>query len=184
MASITASPSSISQEVINASAWSNDTNVFASDDSRTSCAMQAGGVSDALIPVNYNLSGLPDDATLNGFEMPIEWSNDTWGFGQATIYLELWHNGAVIGTGTSAGANYATSDAIATLGGASSMFGAAPTVADVKDGTFGYRVFFEDALGFDSFNLFVDHLPLTVHYTEAGGGSSGGAANLLTLGAG
>lgn len=164
-------------------AWSNPENVYASDDAKATAALAgspAGAASTKqLIVTGFSgLSVLPDDATIDGIKVEIERS--------VTSTSGSPRDGSVtlVGlTGTSSdlasGTTWPTTDAYATYGGPTEKWGfATPSVAEIKASTFGVSLNAQVSTGEGiSTTVRVDHVRITVYYTEAGGG--GGATAFL-----
>lgn len=185
------SPTAAANGVSGNVAWSNPENVYASDDSRATAALAgfpAGAVSTKQLLVTgfSGLSVLPDDATVDGIKVEIERS--------VTSTSGSPRDGAVtlVGlTGTSSdlasGTTWPTTDAYATYGGPTEKWGfATPSVAEIKASTFGVSLNAQVSTGEGiSTTVRVDHVRITVYYTEGGGGGGGGTSgNLLLLGVG
>ncbi len=151
----------------------NPGNVTASDNAYatvTDSATCDGGCSPAystaLAATNFGFS-IPVGATINGVQPSLEASVsqiDTWGVNDIAIIKNGTQNGAC-----SAGLiNLTTSDAYYTAGGNSDLCGVSLTPSNVNASNFGWSIYFV-TFSPDPVTLNVDHMRITVYYTEAAG---------------
>lgn len=116
--------------------WSNPTNVYASDGSYATCAVN-NTTSDPLRCTNFGFS-IPSAALITGVTVYVERKSSS------TLTLDnsvqLVYAAAAIGTDKSTGATWPTADAAATFGGTNDTWGYALTPAIVNSSTFGVQL--------------------------------------------
>lgn len=169
------SPASVTGDGGSGATWSNPTNATASDDSRATASIN-GFVAPStrvLEATDFGFS-IPSGATIDGVVVEVERSCTTTAGNprDAEVYLVV--PGEITGTGDNkAKADvWPTTDAYVTYGGASDLWGAALTPADVNDSGFGCWLKAAMDNGKDSTTVRVDHVRITVYYTEAAGGGN------------
>jgi hypothetical protein len=143
-------------------AWSNPTNVTASDNSYASVSLSFFAVSDALVATNFGFS-IPGTATIDGITVSIEKNGTGFTF---DLNIQLTKNGT-----TAVGSNYALitpwpgSDTNVGYGGAADLWGTTWTPAEINSSNFGVYI---RAIGLNLFGssvASVDHVTVTIDYT-------------------
>ncbi|OGH31288.1 MAG: hypothetical protein A3I54_01035 [Candidatus Levybacteria bacterium RIFCSPLOWO2_02_FULL_41_11] len=148
--------------------WSNASNVSASDNSRATVTIASSGdVSNYLRATGFGFA-IPGTATINGVVVSIERSEANTQ--TATIRdssLRLVKNNVIVGDNKAAtSTNWPTSDAAATYGTTSDLWGTTWTAADINNANFGVVLSVGRTSGGDE-QARVDHITITVTYTEA-----------------
>jgi hypothetical protein len=169
-------PSATSVGVPNDRPWTDPENVYSSNDSyMTASAGEEGGFFTDLQRFTGFGFAVPTGATINGIVLEVERK------AAGTVIdtgISLVKAGTESGTDKASGSNWPASDAYATYGGASDLWGTTWSVAEVNASDFGMSISaYVDTLSTAS----VDHIRITVHYTE-GGGSARQTLTLLGVG--
>lgn len=163
----TRSPASCaSQGGIGSEAWVSPNNAFASDESHASATVD-GTTSNYLRCVGYAFA-IPAFATILGIEVHIERkSNRTSNGGSEDAAVRLVKAGAVQAADRSTGAVYPLADAVQTHGGPLDLWGTTWTAAEVNAADFGaaFAAIKPSANGPEHI-VTVDHIAITVHYTD------------------
>lgn len=145
--------------------WGNLTNAGASDNAYSSVAND--GASKLLALTTYGFSVMSDSATINGIEVGVEASQNSAGSSTLDeVFLTKDGTTAAGNDGLSGTQALGTSDAVYTYGGASDLWGTTWTPVEVKATTFGALIRATRVTGSPR----IDHVTITVHYTEPGGG--------------
>ncbi len=156
------------------SPWSNPDNAKVSDGSYATNTISAGGQDTYLLKAtNFGFS-IPSGATIDGIKVEIErWMNQIGG-PRTCADQEVKINKADDSQGTenkAVGGNWATSDpnTYVTYGGAADLWTETWTATDINDVDFGVGLTAIDTGGFNNGDASVDHIRITVYYTEAAG---------------
>lgn len=160
--------------------WSNPGNITSSDNSYATASF-AGGTDtgfDYLRATNFGFS-IDSDATIDGIEAIFERKDAGGAVMDSNIYIINGDgSGGVGSTNRSAGALWPTSDAEATFGSSSDSWGESWTSAKINSSNFGVQIRCSTTAGFGITDVAsVDHVKITVHYTEAS--STGNPAFLM-----
>lgn len=152
-------------------AWTTPGNAMASDDAYAQAA-PGGGFTNYLHSNNFNLT-VPGPAEVRGIEVNIERHSALGTVVDARVRLV---KGGVVGsTDRASGAMWPTSDAVATYGGSSDLWGDTWTAADVNASGFGVVVSVTD--GGDA--ALIDYVSVTVHFALCGDTPAGGCRTAL-----
>lgn len=169
--------------------WSNTGNVFSSNNVYATC----DGISDGPSPAYTNrlrITGfgfsIPTDATVNGVLAEVELKATAQG-NTAVSVVASDYEVKIVKANVAAGNNKATladitiTDTYRSYGGASDTWGTTLTPSDINNSTFGVQwagQFEED----NESTIYIDHVRITVYYTEAGGGTTDTSSFFFLLG--
>ena len=165
-------------------AWSNPNNAKASDNAYASVAVVTGNgeaYSQYLKATNFAFSTYIDDAaTINGVIVEIERYGDSGGtikdYGSPKLVNAA---GTIAGDSKANASAWATSDpnTYATYGGSTDTWGITGLRgADAKDSDFGVVLAIQYASGAGTVTAYVDHIRMTVYYTNPSGLTTGQTA--------
>lgn len=154
--------------------WSNPSNAAASDNAYAIYTLSAGNrPSHYLKATNFGFS-IPSGATIDGIIVEIEKS--TGGSGTVTDdEVKIVKADGSIGTTNKALAGDWPAEQYHTYGGATDKWGETWTDANINDVDFGVVISANRVTGTTP-SARVDHIRITVHYTESGGGTTHNAA--------
>lgn len=138
-------------------AWSNPSNAASSNDTYASVATD--GTSEYLKATNFGFA-IPAGATINGIVVDIERKAAMAGVTDDRVRIVK--GGTVQTEDKAAPGTWPTDDTVATYGDSSSLWGAAWTAGDINDSGFGVVL----SVSVTSDQADVDHITITVHYTE------------------
>ncbi|MCC2626387.1 MAG: putative Ig protein [Thermomicrobiales bacterium] len=150
-------------------AWVNPTNIGADDGSNASVTAATFDTTD----ITHRLWGrafgfsVPTDATIDGITVEVE---RHCAAGSAVDFRVQLTNAVGSGLGTSKADTVTAwpgSATVKTYGGATDLWGATPTPADINSGGFGLMMSAQ-ATG-NNTDVHIDFVRITVHYTEAAG---------------
>ena len=147
--------------------WSNPGNAGASDNSDASVAFSGSGISHYLKATNFGFS-IPSDSTIDGIVVEIERAASTTNrISDSRVRIV---KGGTIGSTDKAATStyYPTSDAYASYGGNSDLWGETWSYTDINATNFGVVLSCGNIVGTQT--GYVDHIRITVYYTEGGGG--------------
>lgn len=147
--------------------WSNPGNAAASDDSR---AVVTFGVSTStshyLKATNFGFS-IPAGAVIDGVLVEVERSESHNSANAVASSVRLYKAGTLTGTAKSSATEWpVTTDAYESFGGAADLWGATLAASDVNNSGFGVGV---SATGTGGRDGRIDHIRITVYYTEVSG---------------
>ena len=148
-------------------AWSNPTRVVASDNSRSSASLSgAGSISHYLKATSFGFA-IPAGATIDGIVVEIEKREQESADDVKDSKVRIIKSDGTIGTTDRAdtATEWGTSDAYATYGGTTDLWGEAWSSTDINDADFGVAISAVSAPG--SAVADVDHIRITVYYTES-----------------
>lgn len=154
-------------------AWSNPTDISADDSTRALAAsIPAAGASNWLRGYFDFATGdvVPSGVTIDGIEVEV----DTYGYDGYPVRFNAAR--LVIG-GTIQGSDVAgmpstnwgtpsTGDAPILLGGATALWGATPSAADVRGSTFGVAISAKNDEASKARNAYVDYIKMRIYYTS------------------
>lgn len=146
-------------------AWSGTSNIFTSDNVYATSSIGVYGNTQYLQATNFNLSSIPDSATISQIECRVE-AKTSGGFTSETGYIFL-----VVG-GTKSGNASAyilpnTTDAVftrSTDAGSDPLWGLTPSVAQVKASNFGFLYYVVSGT-YPTYTQSVDHMQIKVTWT-------------------
>lgn len=155
-------------------AWSNPSNGASSNNSYATAAFGTNGTSHYLKATNFGFA-IPSTATIDGILVGIERSRT--GIGGGSIKdsaVRIVKGGAIGSTNKGAtGTAWPSADAYASYGGAADLWGESWTYSDINASNFGVAI--SAAMTIDETgNARVDHVRVTVYYTDSGGGGTAG----------
>lgn len=155
--------------------WSSPSNAGASDNVYAQCTINANA-SDKLRFTNFDLSGLPDGAVIDGLEISIEANRQsvsgTLNFDSAQIVI----GGAAAGDENTEASALTSGDATYTRGGSTDLWGLGAIHRDALDSGFGFQIGFT---GDGVMTARVDYATMTIHY-HAPGAMAGGSMKTST----
>lgn len=145
--------------------WSNPTRVVSSDDSRAAASWSKDGdVSEYLLATSFSFT-VPTSATINGILVEVEKLETNAKSNTVDNSIKLTKGAGYIGDNKAdAVTEWGTSDAYASYGGASDLWGTTWTASDVNSSSFGVGV--SAVCGVASGGVEIDHIRITVYYTE------------------
>jgi len=144
-------------------AWSSPGNITSSDDTYASAPYSNSTDTDNLQGTGYGFS-IPAGATINGITVSVE--RHYTGPGVAIDSTRLVKAGVAVGS-SKAGGVWPLSDATATYGSSSDLWGTTWTATDVNASNFGVLLGASDNTVGSSGTAFVDTMTITVTYTVA-----------------
>lgn len=156
--------------------WSSPNNSFTSNNSTAGVSVPTTGATEYLHVSNFGFS-IPSGATIDGIVVEVERDAD-YSLGSNYVSddrVRIVKGGSIGSTDKSSGALWPSADAYATYGSSSDLWGESWTDSDINSSTFGF-VIAAKMFGGVPFAAYVDHIRITVYYTEGGGGA--GAARL------
>lgn len=156
------SPGTASNVSLGAQAWTDPDNVMTSNDAWAACPLD-GSQSDELRVTNFGFS-IPAGATILGIELRVERSMTPLGGEIRDLSVRLRKAAGAVGDNkASAGLWPDGTDAIATYGGPTDLWGTTWSPADINDSGFGAAIRAEEA-GVNPMTAQVDHITLTVYH--------------------
>lgn len=164
------SPSAADGTVGTGTSWSNATNAYASDDARATATLSSGASTRFLSLTGFGFS-IPSTATIDGIVLEIERSR----LGQIIrdSSIKFLKAGSQVGDDVAAtGTNWPTTDAYATYGTSTSLHGTTWSYSDINASNFGVEIKAVWAGAKGSGTARIDHVRITVYYTDAGGGGA------------
>jgi hypothetical protein len=178
-----ASPGTLSDDSgIGTLSWSNPSNAASSNDSYATVTTGVSGTTHYLKATNFGFS-IPSDATIQGISVSIERKGTGGGSNRTRdSVVKLVKADGTLGTTNKADAanNWPSTDTVKIYGDASDLWGDTWSYADINDADFG--VVLAAAIVVDtSVTSSVDHVTITVHYTQGGTGAQAVATLSRTL---
>lgn len=150
--------------------WSNAGNIVSSNNAYADVSIPDSSQSGVLIGYTFGFS-IPSGATIDGIKAEIEKKAAVRNtIKDATVYLT---KDATNGIGNNkAGTVYwGTADAYATYGGVADLWGTTWTAEEINDANFGLVIQAANLDFLAARTAYVDHMRITVYYTEAVSGS-------------
>src|SRR5574343_1720751 len=154
--------------------WSNPTNIYSSNDADASASqVGVGTVYTYYLKAQTFGAAVPTGATINGIKVEIEKmsvNNSATNYCQDSEVKIIKADGT-IGTTNRADTTtkWGTSDAYATHGSNSDLWGETWTSADINDADFGVAISAKIVVPNKANNtIYIDHIRITVYYTVAG----------------
>lgn len=172
MASVIADPTAAANGAGFGPSWTNPTNVFSSNDSRSSVALlnapASQQTSKSLVVTGFDFSVIPSDATIDGIMVEVE-RNASAGSPSDGL-MRLTKDGTLsIGDDKKSASLWPGSDAYASYGNSGDLWGLTWTVAEIKASTFGVHIAASVTGTGANGTANIDHVRMTVWYTTAGG---------------
>lgn len=164
------SPGTIIGDMVGSHLWSNPENAGASDDTYATVSV-AGADSEALQATDFGFS-IPVDATVDGIVCEVEGKESTGADRLDDLAVRIIKGGVVGSTDRSNASFWAFSDTYRSYGGTTDKWGETWEPADINASDFGFSISVHGFFGGGSSACAVDHIRITVHYTEAGGGGN------------
>lgn len=145
--------------------WTNPSNLTTdSDATYANKSFSISETSDQLVGTNYNFSGIPAGATIDGIEVEVRLDTSFAGFTENQI--QLIKDGTLQGSNKSTSASISTSWATMTYGGATDKWGwTAVTLADIQDSGFGLACKWT-APSVNAKQMYVNTYRIKIYYTE------------------
>ena len=170
MASVTRNPTAATSDSTYTD-WPNPTNVYASDNAYTELSVAKRQVVDTANHISTGFGfAIPAGATIDGIKVDVERKKSTSAAGTTCNdnLIRLTKDGS-IGVGTAGNSNaWPTTEAYQTFGGPTDKWGQTWTVAEINASTFGF-MFSASLIGSSTTGVTasVDHVRITIYYTEA-----------------
>jgi hypothetical protein len=143
--------------------WANPGNITADDGSRATSGNTGFPDSTRYLRA-YNFGfAIPAGATIDGMEVRAQRHAGAGVINDVSIRLFI-SEFTLTGDDKSVGASWSTTpDTVATFGGATDLWGATPTEAQVEDAGWGWGMVGDDTSGFQT--LFCDVMEMKIYYT-------------------
>lgn len=171
------SPASASNDTTSGShVWLNPQNVYVSDTNYAE--NQSSAFTTYYLKTSQHGFAIPSDATVNGIVVEYRRAqpNPSYVGYCYTVEAQLAKGGVIAGDnkslGTSAKYPYNSAFAYETYGGSSDLWGLTFTASDINSSNFGFAMTTRMVPFKGGLRLLVDHIRITVYYTESGGPSS------------
>ena len=143
--------------------WANPSNATASDDTYATCGpldnFEGPYAGEYLRCTNFGFA-VPAGATIDGIVVTVEGKTST---GTIDLNIEALKGGAGTG-GTALGNSITTVETAVAFGTSTSKWGTTWTSTDINASTFG--VWFYPQAGASAQTISIDHVSITVYYTE------------------
>jgi hypothetical protein len=152
---------------LGAIAWTNASNAQISDNSYATSVLLLGQITNYLKATNFGFS-IPLDATITGITAGVERSSNTLNATHDNS-VKLTVSGATTGNDKASANLWPTSDATATYGSSSDLWGATWTPTQINDSTFGVEV---SAIADLAGTAQIDYVSITVDYTGSNRGGN------------
>lgn len=126
---------------------------------------------------------IPSGATINGVVVEIEKSRTSTSGSQSDLAVQLVKGGTVSGSNKAAAGDWPTTDAYTTYGTSADLWSLSLTDTDINASNFGVVIRAQSSglSGEKGTNqIRVDHIRITVYYTEGGGGG-GTVGRIVTI---
>lgn len=153
--------------------WYNVSNAGAPDNVYAVMPYSSGGPlteSYQLKATNFGFA-IPSGATIDGIVVEIEKKCSNAAYSSKDKTVSLVKGGSVSGSNKASASVWPTSDTYSTYGGATDLWGLTWTDANINSSDFGVVLSVQcNATGKSSVTHYVDHIRITVYYTEGGGG--------------
>ncbi|MBI5107580.1 MAG: hypothetical protein HZA62_02430 [Rhodocyclales bacterium] len=152
--------------------WTNSGNAASSNNSYATVSLDDGEQSDYLQCTNFNFT-IPSSATINGITVSIE--RKSTATNTADRRVRIVKGGTRGSDDLASSTGYPSSDTVAAYGGSAALWSETWTAADINSTGFGAALSAEktDNSG-GARTVSIDHIEITVDYTEGGGVVSGG----------
>ncbi len=162
-------------DLFGAPAWSNPSNATSSNNSYATISLADGQISDFLQATNFGFA-IPSGATISGIKAEVERSDSGTGGECRDLVVRIVKGGVIGSTDRALADPWPSSDAYASYGGSSDLWGETWTRTDINASNFGFAI----AARVTSSPFFtpaprIDHIRMTVYYTTAGTPAAYGA---------
>jgi hypothetical protein len=152
-------------------AWANPSNAASSNDSRATVTItNVNDISNYLKATNFGFS-IPAGATIDGIVVEFEQGSSSNGR-ILDSRVRIVKGGTVGSTDKSNGTGWPATDTYRTYGSSSDLWGETWTSTDINASTFGVVISCTNTTT-SGVEARVDHIRITVHYTEASSGFTG-----------
>jgi hypothetical protein len=160
--------------------WTNPGNITASDNVRATRVNIAAGTTTGTLTSGTHGFSIPSGAAINGIVVEIERYGTGGNIADSSVRLTT--GGTAVGDDKASASAWPllASEAYATYGGASDTWGRTWTDSEINATTFGVSLIAINTHGSNTRDAQVDHIRITVYYTEGGGGAQDIAPTLLT----
>lgn len=145
--------------------WSNLSFASTSNNQYATCTVNANGVTYFLKCTNFGFA-IPGGSTIDGISVGVECSSDQLFATDLTVQLV---NGGAISGDNKAYFPDITMESIITYGGAADLWGLSFNVSDINSSTFGIAWCGQNSSIKFSATYYIDHVTITVYYTESSG---------------
>lgn len=160
---------------IGSTAWTNASNITASDDTYSSVTLAAGAASNYIKATNFGFA-IPNGSTINGIVVEFEKKTDQ-GNNTNDNAVRIVKGGSIGSTDKSSALAWANNDAYTSYGSSSDLWGTTWTVADINGSTFGAALSCIDNHVNQARICYVDTVRITIYYTSASGSSTSNTVN-------
>ena len=154
-------PSSFSQSG-SGQAWSNLSNVEATDGQYATCSPANSGILCQLVSATGFGFSLPSSATVTGIVVSIVRHIGS-GSSNGDTSVQLIKGGSAVGNNKATSATYPTADATATYGSSTDLWGTTWLYSDINASNFGLK-FQPTTPNSNGVTVFVDSITITVYY--------------------
>lgn len=179
MASVTNSPGTVVDDAtVGTVAWSNPNNAKVSDNVYAT-AIYNNAVDDAhyLKATNFGFS-IPAGATINGILVEVQKKLGNAAESAVDQFVKIVKGGAVGATNKAdTTTEWSTTEAYKSYGGSSDLWGTTWTPTDINASNFGFVITPQGGAG-ASVDAQVDHIRITVYYTETSPGTMTGVQSM------
>ena len=145
--------------------WLNPGDVVSSNNVRATAVLNTGSVSHYLKATNFGFS-IPD-SIVNGIVVEIERKENTAGANIRDNSLKIVKGGIISGDSLASASEWPTTEAYATYGGSTALWGLSWAYTDINDSGFGVAVSAKAVSGESLGSGQIDHIRITVYYTVA-----------------
>lgn len=154
-----------------ASGWTSSNNSFASDNSYATTTLLSGSTDTVLFSITNFSFSIPSGATIDGIVAEIERKVNSTSRNPKDSGVLIVKGGSASGTDKASASVWPTSDAYATYGTSSDLWGLSWTDTDINASNFGVRIGCKRDAGAKGTTTYsIDHIRITVYYTAAAGG--------------
>jgi hypothetical protein len=144
--------------------WSGTSDIITSNNVSAAASINAGAVTHYLKATNFGFS-IPTGATITGIVVEWERRRDP----AADVVdnaVRIVKGGSIGSTNKASVTSWPSSDAYASYGSSSDLWGETWTASDINASTFGSVLSAKDNAGDSTGSARVDHVRITVHYTD------------------
>ena len=143
------------------SLWANANAIGTSDDDRATTDLGLGESSGSLDAIGFGFA-IPGGSTILGIAVLVERSKADVGV-VVNTYVQLLKAGSIAGTPVNDATDWPTTDAVATYGGAASLWGTTWSPTEINDADFGVQLVADEG-SVGNVTLRVDQIRITVWY--------------------
>lgn len=145
--------------------WTNPTNIYTSNNVYARASLSIEQISHWLRATTFGFS-IPGEATIDGIKVEIEKKSNIYGIEDYSV--KIVKGGTESGTDKGLPALWETTDTYVTYGGSTDKWGLTWTPANINATNFGVSISALNA-GESLITAYVDHIRITVYYTEPAG---------------